>query len=1135
MTVSYKKSGKDGSSYYTNQASEIDDYYTYGDKEPPGVWYVAKNSFGERKTALGLQDGKRFGSEDTKKFAALTAGFHPETGEALVRNVDKSNRIALHDFTLSPPKSVSVVWSQANKGMKENIEKIHASVARNYLDYIGERALTSEGKGRGTPVKAMLRGAMFEHGSSRESDPQLHTHCVLMGVVERENGKTGALEAADMLRWQGAAASLYHADLAFNLRKAGFGIEKNKNLFEISGVPQEVRDAFSERRKQILELAEKKMRERGLDPSAATRAILQVAALESRSKKDELSRAELEVIWKERAELLGFTEKEVSELIGQDEGEYWTDEQCREEIKNVVAQITQNKAVFGEPELVAKSASAMIGKASREQILKAVESYKSELFVSYAEKEKDTVYTTKEMLLLESEMLEMCEKRDGRHILKEHDLPSSLSEEQRRAALGSITDDNYVTVVEGAAGAGKTYTMAAVARAYEQNGYQTIGLATSWSAALNLKKEAQLDNGRAITGWVNEVKKGKTEIDEKTLLIVDEAGMVSARHMHSIFEVSRKSGSKVVLLGDRKQMFSPEAGSGLSPVAEKLGTYRLDEIRRQHNVEDRKAVKLIFDGEAEKGLKLFAKNEGFINICDSDEELNAELTRQWEQSRNAKVGDTVTFHRDIKNGDGESVNEKITGKIINKDDRHWTVFANNELYKVEKTHLMIAGDNKSAGVLNRLGQQRLKDAGLLQGEARSFQTAEGESLFYVGDEIQFRVNLHEEQIYNRTRAQITGFSGDVMNLRFDDGREMGINMYRKELRDENDEIGFQLSYALTVDASQGLGAGFTFNKDNWRLGSNAAGVITSRHKEACKLFINRSEHYERVMRNTPATEWKPLSEFTDEDVMKSLAKSWSKKEVKASTLNHLWKNHDGALVDRKLLVAKEKALAKAAASSQADRKLKPLEELSKASDDQIISMIERLEEKGIHREAIRRAARQGILKADPQTGEPVLCGRSAAGDVMQILPFEGQARSSKSDLRGRFPPIILGDTEETMVVSGGAEALQKLTEYMEAQQPVPNIIITGGKTFALKGAQAKDLLAVSKTTASKEQTQAKRKGIEPSSHQERGAAKDGSSTKAREIAAARAAAEAGSRSSAAAVKAQAELAKQAEQHKTMGG
>ena len=164
-----------------------------------------------------------------------------------------------------------------------------------------------------------------------------------------------------------------------------------------------------------------------------------------------------------------------------------------------------------------------------------------------------------------------------------------------------------------------------------------------------------------------------------------------------------------------------------------------------------------------------------------------------------------------------------------------------------------------------------------------------------------------------------------------------------------------------------------------------------------------------------------------------------------------------------------------------------------------------------------------------------MCGRSAGGDVMQILPFEHDTELSKNDLRGRYPPILRGDGDETIVVANGLQALKTMTNYLETERPTPNIIITGGKTFALKGAQAKDLLAVSKTATGKEQTQAKRKGIEPSSQQERSTAnKDGSSTKAREIAAARAAAEAGSRSSAAAVKAQAEMAKQAEQSKGMG-
>jgi len=46
MTVSYIKKGKAGGAYYTNHSSEIDDYYTASDKEPPGVWYVPINEFG---------------------------------------------------------------------------------------------------------------------------------------------------------------------------------------------------------------------------------------------------------------------------------------------------------------------------------------------------------------------------------------------------------------------------------------------------------------------------------------------------------------------------------------------------------------------------------------------------------------------------------------------------------------------------------------------------------------------------------------------------------------------------------------------------------------------------------------------------------------------------------------------------------------------------------------------------------------------------------------------------------------------------------------------------------------------------------------------------------------------------------
>lgn len=208
----------------------------------------------------------------------------------------------------------------------------------------------------------------------------------------------------------------------------------------------------------------------------------------------------------------------MNKTISHDERVYLTDEEWQKEVKSVVDQIMQTKAVFGEPELVAKSASAMIGKASPDQILSAIEEYKSELLVCHGERERETIYTSREMVALEFEMLELAEDRNSRHTLDKFHLPETLSDEQEKAALGVLQDDNYVTVVEGSAGAGKTYTMASVARAYEDNGYKVHGLAAAWTAAQNLESDASLESGSAITGWLNSVRKGDTKIDEENFI-----------------------------------------------------------------------------------------------------------------------------------------------------------------------------------------------------------------------------------------------------------------------------------------------------------------------------------------------------------------------------------------------------------------------------------------------------------------------------------------------------------------------------------------------------------------------------------------------------------------------------------------
>ena len=605
MTVSYKKSGASGASYYTDCMAEdgsksVDDYYTGSAKEPPGSWYVGPDSRNSRFSTLGLVDGQRFGtqesSNDVDRFHSLTSGFHPEDGSKLVQNAGDSGRVSFHDFTLSAPKSVSVIWSQADETTKASIELIQERSSRTFLDFMSSKSYSRQGKGGVIKSAAPLRGALFGHGSSREDDPLLHTHCVVMNVCERENGTTGALETMEMMRWQGAAASLYHAGLAWGMRNLAFSIEKIDNLFEVTGVPQHALEAFSQRRAQIVAAVKRKLQDMGLEPDAelASRGLFQAATIETRNAKSELTREELIAIWHARGVELGFTQAEVTTLMDAGPIANLTGEQLLEEARVAVKELTTNHAIFKEPALLTKIAVHLVGRASPEQILQAVETIKQKDLLTTESVNKagltEQIFTTREMLVLERQMLVLADRKDGKHVLPRVDLPLSLDPEQRLAAIAATSDSNAVSVVEGTAGAGKTFTMEAISRVYEANGYTVTGLSGSWSAALNLQEAAKLTDAHAITGWVNSVRAGRININDKSMVVVDEAGMVGSRDIKNVLDLAKKAGAKVILLGDTLQQKAIAAGDPLRVIAQQNGSSRLDIIRRQYDAADRASV-----------------------------------------------------------------------------------------------------------------------------------------------------------------------------------------------------------------------------------------------------------------------------------------------------------------------------------------------------------------------------------------------------------------------------------------------------------------------------------------------------------------------------------------------------------------
>ena len=145
--------------------------------------------------------------------------------------------------------------------------------------------------------------AKFRHDTSRNLDPQLHTHAVLANMVQGEDGKWRSMANEGLYARQKLIGMLYRNELAGGLSKLGYDIEKTHadGRFEIAGVPREAIGAFSTRRAEI----EAAMAERNLGDSADNPRLAERAALMTRAVKRDIDRDELRGVWQKQAADLG--------------------------------------------------------------------------------------------------------------------------------------------------------------------------------------------------------------------------------------------------------------------------------------------------------------------------------------------------------------------------------------------------------------------------------------------------------------------------------------------------------------------------------------------------------------------------------------------------------------------------------------------------------------------------------------------------------------------------------------------------------------------------------------------------------------------------------------------------------------
>ena len=175
-------------------------------------------------------------------------------------------------MTLSAPKSVSFM---AMVGGDERIVDAHNRAVGSTLPWIEGNAVETGMRDpvTGTMVRAggqKMVAATFTHDTSRNLDPQLHTHAVVANMAQDDDGKWRTMADDGLFKGKMVIGAIYRAELAQGLKDLGYGIEKTHpdGRFEIAGVPRDVIDAFSSRRVEI----EAAMAERGMGGRASLRA-----------------------------------------------------------------------------------------------------------------------------------------------------------------------------------------------------------------------------------------------------------------------------------------------------------------------------------------------------------------------------------------------------------------------------------------------------------------------------------------------------------------------------------------------------------------------------------------------------------------------------------------------------------------------------------------------------------------------------------------------------------------------------------------------------------------------------------------------------------------------------------------------
>ncbi len=571
-------------------------------------------------------------------------------------------RVAAYDLCFSSPKSVSLLAAGGGTERRRQVQEARAVALQTALRELEANGLGVRRGHNGTERYHAASGMFaiaFEHRMSRAGDPQFHVHVLVQNAALGPDGRWSAIDGERLWAHLMSADHLYlaaeRAELTRRLGVRWGPVDQRSGAAEIIGLDdRKLIEAFSKRSEQIDDwLAEHDLS--GIKASSAAAVATRAPKTYGESEEQVYAR------WERELAEYGIGAERLAEVCRGGVGRLATAQEAAAILKKLGGPegLTEEASTFARRDVVDAICKRLPVAPSPDQLARQVEQLTDRFLADYAlpvthdRRLDERRWSTPELLAFERRLLADATERqsEGCAVVDAVIVQAVLADPNHRsigadqaAMVRDVTrSGDGVSVVVGRAGTGKTWALGVARTAFEASGYRVIGAAPTGIATVSLTDEGFAD-ARTVDRLLLDIQYGSLTLDRRTVLVVDEAGMIGTRKLAPLLSHARAAGAKVIAVGDDRQFSSIDVGGGFRGLRLRLGASELSRNRRQVEAWEQRAIDLVREQRVDEAIAVYREHDR-VHVYESPADRLIGLANDWWTAHCAGDQVVILSHR----------------------------------------------------------------------------------------------------------------------------------------------------------------------------------------------------------------------------------------------------------------------------------------------------------------------------------------------------------------------------------------------------------------------------------------------------------------------------------------------------------